>query len=338
VARSELLRRLFISYAQGDDTGFHTAARTLIAEERRQNHRLVAVDLEHALLSCRKPGAATPLTLRPIPKGRDERPLVRVVKPERELVELVLGPATRAAIEDVIQENLSRSVLAGHGLRPRRRLLFIGPPGTGKSMAAHAIAAELSLPVAIASLAALTSSFFGDTARNIESVVRFAEQTPCVLLFDEFDVLGQERGQKDDHGEMRRVVATVLQLLEEVHGESVIIATSNRPQSVDAAIWRRFDELVAFDPLGVDQIADLITLKLRALPMTISASAWARTLRGFSPAEIELVCFDAMRRAVLSGHATVDDAVMAVASDRLRTRKAVATGVPSRDLQSREKT
>jgi len=191
---------------------------------------------------------------------------------------------------------------------------------------------------AIASLAALTSSFFGDTARNIESVVRFAEQTPCVLLFDEFDVLGQERGQKDDHGEMRRVVATVLQLLEEVHGESVIIATSNRPQSVDAAIWRRFDELVAFDPLGVDQIADLITLKLRALPMTISASAWARTLRGFSPAEIELVCFDALRRAVLSGHATVDDAVMAVASDRLRTREAVATGVPSRDLQSREKT
>lgn len=332
MARSELLRRLFISYAQGDDTGFHTAARALIAEERRQNHRLVAADLEHALLSSRKPGAATPLTLRPIPKSRDERPLVRVVKPERELVELVLGPATRAAIEDVIQENLSRSMLAGHGLRPRRRLLFIGPPGTGKSTAAHAIAAELSLPVAIASLAALTSSFLGDTARNIESVVRFAEQTPCVLLFDEFDVLGQERGQKDDHGEMRRVVATVLQLLEEVHGESVIVATSNRPQSVDAAIWRRFDELVAFDSLEDDQIAELITLKLRALPTTISASAWTRTLRGFSPAEIELVCFDAMRRAILSGHATVDDAVMAVASDRMRTRKAVAAGVPSQDL------
>ena len=95
---------------------------------------------------------------------------------------------------------------------------------------------------------------------------------------------------------------------------------------------------MAFDSLGDDQIAELITLKLRALPTTISASAWARTLRGFSPAEIELVCFDAMRRAIRSGHVTVDNAVMVVASGRMRTRKAVATGVPSQDLQSREKT
>lgn len=338
MTRSELLRRLFASYAQGDDTKFHVTARALIAEERRQNHRVLAADLEHALLSERRPGAATPLTLHPIPRGRDDRPLVRLVKPERELVELVLGPATRTAIEDVVQENLNRSMLASHGLRPRRRLLFVGPPGTGKSATAHAIAAELSLPVAIASLAALTSSFLGDTARNIESVVRFAEQTPCVLLFDEFDVLGQERGQDGDHGEMRRVVATVLQLLEEVHGESVIVATSNRPQSVDAAIWRRFDELVAFEQPEVDQIAELITSKLRALPTVISTSAWAGRLRGFSPAEIELVCFDAMRRAVLSGRATVDDAVMAAATDRLRIRREVAMGVTSPDLQSREKT
>lgn len=329
MARSELLRRLFLSYAHGDDASFHVAARALIAEERRQNHRVLAAELEHALLSDRKPGAATPLPLRPIPKGRDERPLVRVVKPERELAELVLGPATRTAIEEVIRENLGRSTLAGHSLRPRQRLLFVGLPGTGKSTAAHAIAAELSLPVAIASLAALTSSFLGDTARNIESVVRFAEQTPCVLLFDEFDVLGQERGQTGDHGEMRRVAATVLQLLEEVHGESVIVATSNRPQSVDAAIWRRFDELVTFEQLELPQIAELITLKLRALPMTISAAKWAKALRGFSPAEIELVCFDAMRRAALSAGVTVDDAVMEVAAGRMRIRRTVASGATS---------
>lgn len=338
MARSELLRRLFISYAHDDDTGFNAAARALIAEERRQNHRQLASNLEHALLSGRKPGAAPTLTLRPIPKGRDERPLVRVVKPERQLVELVLGQITRDAIEDVIQENLHRSVLAGHGLRPRRRLLFIGPPGTGKSTAAHAIAAELSLPVAVASLAALTSSFLGDTARNIESVMRFAEQTPCVLLFDEFDVLGQEREQNDDHGEMRRVVATLLQLLEEVQGESVIVATSNRPQAVDAALWRRFDELVAFDPLRIDQINELITLKLRGLPTTISAVEWARTLQGFSPAEIELICFDAMRRAVLAGHATVDDDALTIASNRMRIRSSGGAEAPQPCMYPREKT
>jgi len=118
----------------------------------------------------------------------------------------------------VIEESLRRGVLLDHGLRPRQRLLLLGPPGTGKSVSAHAIAAELSLPIAVASLAALTSSFLGETARNIEAVIRFAEQVPCVLLFDEFDVLGQERSQTGDHGELRRVAATVLQLLEDVRG------------------------------------------------------------------------------------------------------------------------
>jgi SpoVK/Ycf46/Vps4 family AAA+-type ATPase len=324
VAHSDLIRRLFAAHSRGDDASFQTAARELIAEERRRDHRRLAADLEQALFADRKPGADIPLTLRPIPKSRDDRPLVRLTKPERELDELVLHPGTRDAIEGIVRENVSRSTLTSHGLRPRQRLLFIGPPGTGKSAAAHAVAAGLSLPVATVSLASLTSSFLGDTARNIEAVVRFSEQTPCVLLFDEFDVLGQERGQVGDHGEMRRVAATVLQLLEEARGESVIVATSNHPQLVDVAIWRRFDELIAFDQLVDEQLAELITLKLRALPAAISTAKWARALSGFSPAEVELACFDAMRQAVLANHAEIDDAVMETAVKHLRERRAAA--------------
>jgi SpoVK/Ycf46/Vps4 family AAA+-type ATPase len=319
--RSDLIRQLFASHAQGDDAAFHRVARELIAEERRQKHQVLAAELEHALLAARKPGASQPLTLRSVPRSRDERPLLRLVKPERELDELVLSPGSREAVEEIIRENLSRSALTSHGLRPRQRLLFVGPPGTGKTATAHAVAAELSLPVAVASLAALTSSFLGDTARNIEAVVRFAEQTPCVLLFDEFDVLGQERGHGGDHGEMRRVAATVLQLLDEVRGESIIVATSNHPQLVDVAIWRRFDELLTFEELGLDQLAELIALKLRALPRTISATKWAKALQGFSPAEVELVCFDAMRRTVLADQPAVDDATLGTAVQRMRARR-----------------
>jgi SpoVK/Ycf46/Vps4 family AAA+-type ATPase len=291
---------------------------------------MLAADLERALFADRKPGVATPLTLRPVPKSRDDRPLVRLTKPERELDDLVLNMASRDVVEEIIRENLSRSSLAGYGLRPRQRLLFVGAPGTGKSATAHGMAAELSLPVATASLAALTSSFLGDTARNIEAVVRFAEQVPCVLLFDEFDVLGQERAQVGDHGEMRRVAATVLQLLDEVRGESVIVATSNHPQLVDTAVWRRFDELVTFDVLEQDQLAELITLKLRAVPTTISVTKWAKALAGFSPAEVELMCFDAMRRAVLAHEHAVSDAVMAVAVQRMMARQsAMLRAVPT---------
>lgn len=321
MARSDLLRRLFAAYARADDVAFRRTAGELIDDERRKNHRLLATELERELSAHRQPGGDEPLTLRPIPTSRDERPLLRLTKPKRELAELILPSELRRAIEEIVTENRSRAALTSHALHPRQRLLFLGPPGTGKSATAHAIAAELSMPVATASLSALTSSFLGDTARNIESVVRFAEQTPCVLLLDEFDVLGQERDQGGDHGEMRRVAATVLQLLEDTYGESLIVATSNHPQLVDAAVWRRFDEIVAFDGLDQTQIAELIVVKLRGTRHEISPQAWAKRMMSFSPAEVELVCIDSMRRAVLAGRHVVIDGDMHVAAERMRQRR-----------------
>jgi len=324
MARSDLIRRLFASYASSDDAAFRHAAGEIIADERRKNHRLLANELEHELNALnlhQHPGAGLPLSLRPIPKSRDERPLLRLSKPGRELAELVLAPRVRVIVDEIVTENRSRAALTSHGLRPRSRLIMLGPPGTGKSVTAHAIAAELSLPVATASLAALTSSFLGDTARNIEAVIRFAEQTPCVLLLDEFDVLGQERGQAGDHGEMRRVAATVLQMLEDVQGESLLVATSNHPQLVDTAVWRRFDEVIGFDALDQAQLSELITLKLRATESAVSPRIWAEKLVDLSPAEVELVCFDAMRRSVLAEKPAVDDTSMFAAVERMRERR-----------------
>lgn len=323
MARGDQLRRLFASYGNSDDPGFRKAANELIADERNKNHRLLATELERELNSAQRSGVSQPLTLRPLPKSRDDRPLIRLSKPQRELAELVLPPPVRTVIDEVVAENSSRAALTSHGLRPRQRLLMTGPPGTGKSASAHAIAAELSLPVATASLTAMTASFLGDTAKNIEAVVRFAEQTPCVVLFDEFDVLGQERGQAGDHGEMRRVAATVLQLLEEMHGESLLVATTNRPQHLDTAVWRRFDELIGFGRLNQTQRGELISLKLRAVRTSLSARQWARTLSSLTPAEVELVCVDAMRRMVLAGLDVVDDSMMTAAFHQMRRRRAL---------------
>ncbi|MFB9687121.1 AAA family ATPase [Amycolatopsis plumensis] len=332
MAHSDLIRRLFASYVRSDDAGFRRTAGELIAEERRKNHRLLADELEHELNSQQRPGAGLSLTFKAIPKSRDERPLLRLSKPKHELDELVLAPKVRTVVDEIVTEHRARSVLTSHGLRPRARLIMLGAPGTGKSATAHAIAAELSLPVATASLAALTSSFLGDTSRNIESVVRFAEQTPCVLLLDEFDVLGQQRGQTGDHGELRRVAATVLQLLEDMHGESVVVATSNHPQLIDAAVWRRFDEVIGFGKLTQTQSSELISRKLKAVRSTITPLTWAKKLSGCSPAEVELVCFDALRRTVLAGKPAVDNESMTQAWQRLRDRldtlgNAVTTGV-----------
>jgi SpoVK/Ycf46/Vps4 family AAA+-type ATPase len=322
VARSDLLRQLFVSYSRGDDAAFRRAAAEIIEDERRKRHRLLASELEDALHRDLKPGAHAPLTLRPIPKSRDERPLLHLAKPQHEFDDLVLEPATAAVLNDLVHENLRRSVLTSHNLQPRQRVLLVGASGTGKSASAHAVAAELSLPVATASLAALTSSYLGDTARNVEAVVRFAEQTPCLLLLDEFDVLAQERDEGRDHGEIRRVVASVLQLLDDLRGESLVVATSNHPGLVDSAIWRRFDEVVPFVGLDIEGIARLIDLRLQAVEHRISTSEWAHRLHDASPAEVELVCLDAMRRTVLRGARRVDDDAMSSAVARFDARTA----------------
>lgn len=321
MARSDLLRELFASYSRGDDTAFRRAASKIVDDERNKRHHVLAGELDRALHRDLRPGATAPLTLRPIPKGRDERPLLKLTKPRHEFDDLVLDRPTGTVLREVVEENQRRSVLTAHNLTPRQRLLLVGPPGTGKSASAHAIADALSLPVATAALSALTSSYLGDTARNVEAVVQFAEQTPCVLLLDEFDVLAQERGERHDHGEIRRVVAAVLQMLDELRGESVVVATSNHPELVDSAVWRRFDEVVPFSGLDVDGIAALIELRFQAITHRVSTKKWARTLRSSSPAEVELVCLDAMRRGVLRG-AAVDDDAMAAAAARFEARRA----------------
>lgn len=320
MAGGDVLKRLFAAYARGDDATFRQVAADIVAAERQRNHRALAADLERELDYGTSAGGLPPVSLRPVPRGRDDQPLLRLVKPVRTFDELVIATDTRAVLLAVIEESLRRGVLLDHGLRPRQRLLLLGPPGTGKSVSAHAIAAELSLPIAVASLAALTSSFLGETARNIEAVIRFAEQVPCVLLFDEFDVLGQERSQTGDHGELRRVAATVLQLLEDVRGESLVVATSNHPELVDSALWRRFDEIVTFGVLDTDQVIELIELRLRSMRRTFDVEDWGTQMQEFSPAEIELVCFDVLRGAVLAD-GVLTEQIFEAAVSRMRVRR-----------------
>jgi SpoVK/Ycf46/Vps4 family AAA+-type ATPase len=322
MAAGDLMRQLFSAYARNDDATFRQVAAQIIAAERDRNHQSLAADLERELGYGTNAGGRPAPTLRPVPRGRDDRPLLRLVKAARTFDELVIPHEAHEVLSSIVEENLRRGLLLGHGLQPRHRLLFLGPPGTGKSVSAQAIAAELSLPVAVASLAALTSSFLGETARNIEAVIRFAEQTPCVLLFDEFDVLGQERSSAGDHGELRRVAATVLQLLEDMRCESLVIATSNLPELLDSAIWRRFDEIVSFGRLHGDQIVELVELRLRSMHRAFAVAGWTSRLDEFSPAEIELICYDALRTTVLSDTDTVIEPVFAASVERMRARKA----------------
>jgi len=335
MARSDLLRRLFAAWASNDDSTFLDSAQRLVEDERRKNHLLLARELDDALRDPRRPGGVPTMSLKPLPTGRDDTPLLSLTKPGVHFEELVLDPVVEAALLDLTRENADRGVLATHSLRPRQKLLLVGPPGTGKSATAHAIAAELSLPVAAVSLAALMASFLGETARNIESVIRFAETTPCVLLLDEIDALAADRSEPGDHGEVRRVVATLLQALEHLRGESLVVATTNHPGLLDTAIWRRFDEVVRLSNLDASGVERLIRLRTRVVPTRADVRRWSARMARLSPAEIELVCLDAIRHVVTSGGSVLGDEHLEAALDRVAARQAAISGGGRRAARSR---
>ncbi len=181
------------------------------------------------------------------------------------------------------------------------------------------------MPVAVASIAALTSSYLGETARNIESVVRFAEAMPCVLVFDEIDAIAGERSQPQDHAEMRRVVATVLQLLDEVQGESLLVATSNHPSLIDYALWRRFDEVIGLSLLSEDNVMTLIDLRTKSVPRSFLVSEWSNRLKDLPPAQIESICIDVLRRRALNSESQITDELFAASFNSWQRRQASIT-------------
>ena len=143
-------------------------------------------------------------------------------------------------------EHLRADVLAASGLVPRGSLLFYGPPGTGKTLAARVLAGVLSRPLVTVRFDAVVSSLLGETASNLRAVFDFVSRGEWVVLFDEFDALGKDRDNVFEHGELKRVVNSLLQLMDSFCGNSVLIAATNHQGLLDSAIWRRFDVLVPF--------------------------------------------------------------------------------------------
>lgn len=321
VARSDLIKAMFATYSQGDHAGFQRAAREVIDDERRKRHVLLADELEGLLEDG---GAPTPLnvaTLQPLPRGRDEIPLVHIRAPERTLDDVVLRSETRAVVEELVREFRSASILHAHGLRPRSRGLFVGPPGTGKSLTAEALAGELGLPLITIDIATVVSSYLGETSRNLSSIFEFCARGSWVVLFDEFDALAKERADDSEHGELKRVVTAFLQLLDGFQGRSLLLAASNHPGLMDDAVWRRFDEVLEFGLPTQVEIVQLTQMKLRATRHRLPLRELARAMKGFSHAEVEMVCRDALRRSVLEEHGVVKAGDFEQAIERMAERR-----------------
>ena len=163
-----------------------------------------------------------------------------------DLADVELRQCWRTELEGLIREWLHRDTLRARGLEPRSKLFFHGPPGCGKSLTAGAMGKELSLPTFVVRFDAVIGAYLGQTAVHLRQLFHFAETSACVLVLDELDALGKKRGNPLEVGELDRIVIALMQELEHARPSGLIVATSNLPEHLDAALWRRFDAVIEF--------------------------------------------------------------------------------------------
>jgi len=302
MANGKVLRQLIKAGATGDVAAFRRVSEVIIEEERQKQHHLLANDLEHilygdhAIQTSRVPAAP------PVPVDKERGlPLLDIRQPSRSLDEIVLPESSSDAVEEILEENRRADVLRTHGMKAISKVIFFGPPGCGKTLAAEVVACELDMPLAIVRLDTLVSSYLGETAANLRQIFDFISQYPMVVLFDEFDAIGKERGDSGDHGELRRVVNAVLQMMDAYQGKSLILAATNHEHILDSAIWRRFDDAIEFPLPDKHQLSELMKLKLRGIrrQFELEDDEVLSLFIGKSGADLERIVRRAIKRMIL---------------------------------------
>lgn len=330
MARADLIKRLFRCHKANDPSGFMDAAQAIIEEERKKNHGILAEELNRILNnSFAKQTPSLLAHYQPPPRDPDRRtPLLEIKHPDRYLKDLVLNNEQVSAIKITIQEFREWDVLQANGLTPNHKLLFCGPPGCGKTVTAEAIAGDLGLPLLYVRFDSVVSSLLGETSANIRKVFDYASNGTWVLFFDEFDAIGRSRDDISEHGEIKRVVNSFLQLLDNFTGKSLIIAATNFERSLDYALWRRFDEVLRFEKPDLEQITDLMHRHLSPLGVVRNSLAKrAGELLNMSHADVERVCVDILKRCVMEGKKTFQEEDIERAIQRQKHRQQILNRV-----------
>lgn len=285
------LSKLFKAIGTRDISGATRLAETIADAEERSGHRSAAAMLRGAL-----GGNGTAMQF-PV-TGLDVASALIREQPGPSLDAVVLTPRARRSLDELVAEWRNRFELAKEGLSRRTKALFFGPPGCGKTLSARSLGTMLELPVFTVRFSSVVGAYLGQTGANLRAVFRFAEGTPCVLLLDEFDAIGRTRGRSDDVGELDRVVISLLQELDHTLPMGMVVAATNAPDSLDRAIWRRFDLAVEFPVPSRVQLQDFLKrLRTGTTPTNRTLTNLPAGLRSY--ADVEGWVTEEKRREVL---------------------------------------
>jgi len=308
VASAEQLKALIKSHLEGDDQRFFSVAMQVAAHEAKLGHGKLAEELRALIDEAkRRRGAGQPV---PISRPRGELAnLLAVSYPKLRLGEMILDDKLAQQIQRVIREQRHAARILEHGLSPRRKLLLVGPPGTGKTMTASVLAGELGIPLFQIRLDGLITKYLGETAAKLRQVFEATDHTRGVYFFDEFDAIGSQRGLANDVGELRRVLNSFLQMIEQDRSHSLIVAATNHAEILDRALFRRFDDVLHYDLPDELQISVLLKTRLsRFVDKDVSWDRLAKEAVGLNYAEVSRAADEVLKAALIDGRKWLNDA------------------------------
>jgi SpoVK/Ycf46/Vps4 family AAA+-type ATPase len=328
MATAQQLKALLQSYGEADGEMFVSVALQIAAHEARTGRGKFAAEIKRLVDEIKgkqrqaKVGGSVPIAR---PMG-ELATLLSATYPHTRLSEMVLCAEQRESLELVIHEYRQQAKLRDHGLTARRKLLLVGPPGVGKTMTSWALAGELKLPHFTVQFHSLITKYMGETAAKLFAVFESMRHTRGVYLFDEFDAIGSMRAGSNDVGEIRRVLNSFLQFLEQDDSESLIVAATNLEDMLDDALFRRFDDVIRYRLPSEEELRDLIANRLAAFKLGDCERKQIAVLAvGLSHAEICRACDEAAKLAVLSDRRTIEVAdlqrAIQLRQDRKRTPK-----------------
>lgn len=321
---ADQIKALLNSLVEGEEAQFYSVAMQIAAHEARLGHGKLSEELRALIDKLKaKPRLASHDPI-PLARPRGEiAELLRVSYPNVRLIDMVLDKSVKAKLDRVIREHRAVRAIRGRGLAPRKKLLLIGKPGTGKTLTASALAGELGLPLFVVRLDTLITKFMGETAAKLRQVFEALAHTRGVYLFDEFDSIGSARGLNNDVGEIRPIVNSFLQMVEQDDFDSLVIAATNHVDILDRALFRRFDDVIEYHLPNSAQIVEALKVKLSTVKTErIQWTKAAIAAQGLSFADIARACEDAIKDTIIQEQPLVTYAELMAA---IRERKAATT-------------
>lgn len=324
MASSDQLKALIKSHISRDDGHFYSVAMQVAAHEAKLGHGKLAEELRD-MIDAGKTRLAQDATGKLVAIGSAAKPrgelanLLTVTHPANRLGDMVLDDIAANQLQRIIKEQRMLVRIREHGLSPRRKLLLVGSPGTGKTMTASVLAGELGIPLFSVRLDSLITKFMGETAAKLRQVFDAMVDLRGVYFFDEFDAIGSQRGNANDVGEIRRVLNSFLQMIEHDQSQSLIIAATNHPEVLDHALFRRFDDVLEYHLPTPIQAFELIRSRLGSFaPKPFKKGGLPEQAMGLSYAEICRAVDESIKEAIMHDQTKVQRTLLGLALDERR--------------------